>query len=184
VPESIIAAVLAAGQSTRFAGDKLVHPLRGKPLAAHIADTLAALPTTHRLAVCPVRSPRADIFAARGFEVLENPDPGLGLSLSLALAATHALALDADALLVCLADMPDVRIAHLQSLIARQGANEVVATVAAGVRSPPALFARSVLPELTALTGDTGARDLLRAAATVEATPDLVRDYDTLADFG
>jgi molybdenum cofactor cytidylyltransferase len=185
-PVSFVAAVLAAGRSSRFGGDKLLHPLRGKPLAAHIADTLAAMPgpRLHRLAVCPANSARAEIFDDRGFEIVVNPDPGLGLSSSLALAAQRALALNADALLVCLADMPEVTAVHLQALIGALIGSDAVATACAGVRSPPAIFARNMLTGLTALTGDTGARDLLRSAATVEAAPDLVRDYDTPSDFG
>jgi molybdenum cofactor cytidylyltransferase len=183
-PASIVAAVLAAGQSTRFGGDKLMQPLRGKPLAAHIADTLASLPVAHRIAICPRDSARAGIFTARGFEIVVNPSPSLGLSLSLALAATRAMGLNADALLVCLADMPDVTARHLQQLTDALGTHDVVATEAAGVRSPPAIFAAGILPNLTALIGDTGARDLIRGAIAVSAAPALVRDYDTPADFG
>jgi molybdenum cofactor cytidylyltransferase len=177
----LVAVVLAAGSATRFGGDKLRYPLRGKPLAAHIADTLAAI-VPACIAVCPPASPeRAQLFTSRGFAIIENSDPGRGMGSSLALAAQQAQQLGAQRMLVCLADMPNVTSTHLERLIATDA--DVVATEADGIRTPPVLFASRRFATLTQLTGDKGARDLLRAAATVIATTDLVRDYDTPADF-
>lgn len=178
-PDRIVAVVLAAGASRRFGGDKLLHALGGKPLAAHIADTLGAIKLDHRLAVCPAGDAiRAELFAARGFEVVVNDDPGRGMASSLALGAGRAIALGATAMLVCLADMPYVTADHLAALIAAIEGSDVVATEAGGTRSPPAGFTAKVLPELTRLTGDHGARRLLRSAAVVTASPELVRDID------
>ncbi len=184
MPDRIAAVVLAAGLSSRFPGDKLLHPLRGKPLAARIADTLAALPFAHRLAVCPAESPgRTSLFAARGFEIVVNDAPGRGMASSLALAAQRAIALDVDGLLVCLADMPNVTATHLERLLSAAG-DAPAATVVDGRHGPPAVFGRDLLPALASLTGDKGARDLLSRATPIEADPELGRDYDTLADFG
>ncbi len=182
-PDKIAAVVLAAGLSSRFPGDKLLHPLRGKPLGAHIADTLAALPLAHRLAVCPADNPaRTELFAARGFEIIVNAEPERGMASSLALAAQRAIELDVDALLVCLADMPNVTASHLRRLL---GAPFEVpaATVIDGRSGPPAAFGRNLLPSVSGLTGDKGARELLSRATPVGASHELGRDYDTLADF-
>lgn len=174
--------MLAAGQSRRFGGDKLLHPYAGKPLAAHVADTLQLLTFSERLAICPARdTAREALFRARGFEIVANPDPARGMGASLALAARRALALEADALLVCLADMPAVTAAHLRHLIGVEA--EIVATEAAGTRMPPALFGRRHLPVLLALSGDQGARDLLRGAAVVPAPPALAKDVDEPSDL-
>ena len=181
-PERVVAIVLAAGLSSRFPGDKLLHPFQGKPLAEHIALTLAQLPLAARLAVCPTaNAPRHDLFLRQGFETIDNPDPLRGMSSSLALAAERAIALNADAMLVCLADMPMVTGEHLAALLAVEA--DVVATEGSGNRSPPILFSRAVLPQLIALTGDQGARHLLKSAKVVQADPALVRDLDTLEDF-
>ena len=53
-----------------------------------------------------------------------------------------------------------------------------------GVRMPPAVFPRALLPALIALTGDRGARALLAEARTIPAGPAIGRDLDTRADFG
>ncbi|WP_395817424.1 nucleotidyltransferase family protein [Devosia sp.] len=181
-PSGTIALVLAAGLSQRFGGDKLLAPLQGKPLAAHVAATVAGLDVSQRIAICSTRAERQAIFAAQGFEIIENGDPGRGMASSLALGAQRALGLGAERMLVCLADMPFVTAAHLLQLMAADG--NVVATAAGGVRSPPAVFLREVFPALTLLTGDSGARHLLQAAAVVEATPAMVRDFDLPSDFG
>lgn len=178
----VVALVLAAGSASRFGSDKLLHPLHGRPLGAHIAMTLANLPLAARLAVCPAGSTRGDLFRPHGFEIVGNPQPEQGMGTSLALGAQRAMALDADALLLCLADMPFVTADHLRALLAVDA--EAVVTETADLRSPPAAFARTLLPELALLAGDRGARHLLTSAATVVAEPAMVRDFDTPADFG
>jgi molybdenum cofactor cytidylyltransferase len=178
----VVAVILAAGSSTRFGSDKLLHPFHGRPLGENIALTLLDVPLAARLAVCPVEnSARRELFIRHHFEIIDNPQPEQGMGISLALGAQRAIDLDADALLVCLADMPNVTVEHLMALL---GLNARVAvTETDNTRSPPAVFARELLPRLTSLTGDHGARHLLKSAATVTATPDLMRDFDTPADF-
>ncbi|MEO7220895.1 MAG: nucleotidyltransferase family protein [Devosia sp.] len=181
-PRRVVAIVLAAGRAERFGSDKLLYPLDGKPLAEHIAITLADLPLAARIAICPSgNSARCNLFQRHGFDIVDNPHPEHGMGTSIALGAQRAIELSADTLLVCLADMPFVTRGHLQALLSLDAS--AVATESGGTRSPPAAFARAVLPELLTLTGDKGARDLLRTAATVPADPAFVRDFDTPADF-
>jgi molybdenum cofactor cytidylyltransferase len=177
----VVAVVLAAGRADRFGSDKLMHPLDGRPLGEHIAMTIAEVPLAGRLAICPVDSPRRDLFIAHGFETIDNPNPEQGMGTSLAFGARRAIELSADAMLVCLADMPYVTREHLLVLLAAEGS--AVVTESNGTRTPPAVFGRELFPELAMLMGDQGARHLLKSAATVHADPNLVRDFDTSADF-
>lgn len=184
MPEPIAAVVLAAGLSTRFGGDKLLYPYAGKPLAAHIADTLVAMPVSWRIAIVPpAPSPREALFRERGFELVANPDPQQGMGASLALGAQRAIELGAAALLVCLADMPNVTAAHLTALLATGGDSGSVATAFDGSRGPPAVFARRLFPELAAISGDHGAKHLLASARLITAPPGLERDFDLRGDF-
>lgn len=179
------AVVLAAGLSTRFAGDKLVHPYRGRPLAAHIADTLLNVPVDFRLAVCPAgNAGRQEIFRQRGFEIVENDNPGVGLSSSLIAGTRRVLELGAGTMLVCLADMPHVSSGHLMALLAEVGAGAAIAASQNGeTRSPPAAFGRASLEQLLTLEGDSGARALLAGARAVPMPPALAADFDTREDF-
>lgn len=184
MPDRVAAVVLAAGLSTRFGGDKLVYPHAGKPLAAHIADTLTAMPLRWRLAIVPpAPSLRRDLFAERGFELVTNPDPRQGMGASLALGAQRAMELGAEALLVCLADMPNVTGAHLTALVAADGDGDAVATGFDNSRGPPVVFSSRLFPELAAISGDRGAKHLLASATLIAAPPGLARDFDTSADF-
>lgn len=176
--------VLAAGLATRFGGDKLLHPYAGKPLATHIADTLAALPLAHRVAIVPpAPSARRALFDDRGFELVTNPDPAQGMGSSLALGAQRADELGADALLVCLADMPNITAEHLTKLLDAAANSDAVATGFDGSRGPPVIFARRLFSELAALNGDHGAKHLLAAATLIPAPLGLARDFDTPEDF-
>lgn len=183
-PSRTIGAVLAAGRSKRFGGDKLLQAFHGRPLGAHIAVTLASLPLLQRIAVCPPDAPaRRQIYSARGFIVLDNPQPERGMGSSLALAARHAAAIGADALLVCLADMPHVPATHLLGLLAQASLDRNAATEAVELRCPPVAFGAGALPELARLSGDRGAWRLLSAAIVVPVAADTARDYDLPADF-
>lgn len=181
--KGVVAAVLAAGSSSRFPGDKLLHPLAGKPLAAHIADTLAGFDVGYRLAICPSTPPdRADLFASRGFETIVNPAPERGMASSLAVAAERATQLGVSRLLICLADMPYVTGEHLAALLNLTG-EAPSATRIAGHGGPPAAFPSRLFSALAGLSGDKGAREMLAHARLLDAPPDLTKDFDTLADF-
>src|SRR5690606_26036593 len=142
----------------------------------------AGLPLAGRFAVVPQgNTALADVFTARGFDIIVNPDPGQGLSSSLGLGAGMAAAHGVDALLLCLGDMPFVTRQHLSRLIAMAGP-EPVATRCGAVVSPPAIFPATALAGLKALEGDSGARSLLTGAQLVDADPAEVRDIDVVAD--
>lgn len=180
----MVAVVLAAGQSRRFGGDKLVAPLDGKPLCLHIADRLAALPLAGRLAICPAGTgQRSALFRSRGFDIIANSDPARGLASSLALGARVALEQGAEAMLVCLADMPYVPEQHLLSLIAATTPSGMAASRMARGGGPPAVFSRTSIPALMHLTGDQGARALLRSAVLLDAPQGVLKDFDLPSDF-
>lgn len=177
--------LLAAGLSRRYgAVGKLVADFRGKPLARHAAETIAALPFGQRIAVCRTGDDDlAEMFRGLGFTVVRNPDTARGQASSLALGVEAAG--QPEALLVCLADMPLVTAEHLRVLVERVTPGGIVASVA-GPRehpTPPAAFAREYLPELLRIEGDKGARHLLQIAERVVAPEGTLRDFDTPEDF-
>lgn len=175
--------LLAAGLSRRYgAVGKLVATYRGKPLALHIADTLNAVALSQRIAVC--RSGDEDLatlLQSHGFSVVLNPDTARGMASSLALGIEAVVG---DAAIVCLADMPNISVAHLTALIATGRRTGMAASATkGGPPTPPAYFSRAHFAGVMALEGDKGARGLLGDAPLVTASANELADVDTPADF-
>jgi molybdenum cofactor cytidylyltransferase len=178
--------VLAAGLSRRFgAANKLMAPLRGKPLALHLADRVAEAPFAHKLVICRDGDHGLQTaFAGRGFASLVNPDSARGQASSLALGVTQLIRHKPQAIVVCLADMPFVTLVHLQAIVAGLGDDvSIVASRLRGQPSPPAAFAPTHFDALTQLEGDKGARSLLQNALLIDAPVEILADFDTPADF-
>jgi molybdenum cofactor cytidylyltransferase len=179
----IAAIVLAAGLSTRMGTNKLMAEIDRQPL---IARTLAMLKraglddvvvvTGHeRETIERVVAPARTVF---------NPDYALGLATSLRVGLG---AIDADAALVCLADMPLIEAATIAKLIAAFNPAEhrsICVPVFEGQRGNPVLWGRQHFPALKAVEGDQGGRRLLDALAdeVVEvpvSNEGVLRDADT-----
>jgi molybdenum cofactor cytidylyltransferase len=183
----VAAVLLAAGQSRRFgAADKLLADLDGEPLVTRAARRIVELGPGRRIAVCgSADDVPAKLLTAQGFDIVPNPYPERGLSHSLALGIAEAAAGPEQAALVCLADMPFVRLAHLEALLARFDAGHipVVASARAGIAMPPALFARALFDRLREMKGDRGAREMLASAQIVEAPAAELADVDLPDDL-
>jgi molybdenum cofactor cytidylyltransferase len=173
--------LLAAGESRRYGAgpSKLDASVRGLPLGLHAARAVAVLPFARRIAVT-ARS--AIDYAAEGFLVIPNDDPvgDMASSLRLAMAAAG----NAAAVLVLLADMPNITAAHVERLLAAgDGPRTIVASADGGAARPPALFGQAWFDALSALYGDHGARDLIRSGKLVHARVGELADVDTRDDL-
>jgi molybdenum cofactor cytidylyltransferase len=100
---------------------------------------------------------------------------GMGSSIQVGVEALG----DVEACIIMTCDMPAVTVTHLHSLMA---ADEVTGSSYAGRRGVPAYFPKHIFPTLLELTGDTGARDLLRSARCVELIGGEL-DIDTAEDL-
>ena len=153
--------LLAAGASRRMAGrDKLLEEIEGQPLLRRLA--LAALASgvgPVAVTLPPDRPLRAAAIAGLDVISLPVPDASAGMSASLRTAAAWA---KGNALMVCPADMPDITSEDF-STIAKAFNNDVLrATDSTGHAGHPVVFPASLLPLFAELTGDLGARDILR----------------------
>lgn len=177
--EDTILLLLAAGRSERFgdAGAKLEEDFLGHPLGLHVAVALEALPFRERVAV--TGRARLD-YAAHGYRVLPNPQREAGMASSVRIGVEHAKAQGAAAVLIALADMPRVTAAHvLRVFDASSNGDTVVASSDGRDTKPPALFGADRFDFLLALTGDDGARDLVRGGRHVVTSPAELIDVDT-----
>jgi molybdenum cofactor cytidylyltransferase len=156
------------------------------PLVLHAARAVTDLAPSRRIAICPDRDGAlASMLIEPGFEIWPNPHPERGLSESLRLGIGAVRAGPEQAVLLCLADMPFVRLAHLKSLLAAFDAEgaPVVASSRDGVPMPPALFGRSMFAALEQASGDQGGRALLASARLVPASSKELADIDRPADL-
>ncbi|WP_018698835.1 NTP transferase domain-containing protein [Amorphus coralli] len=191
---SVAAVILAAGRSSRMGSHKMLATVDGVPLVRRTAETaLASL--AERVVV--VTGHRGDAVAAalEGLDVERVHNPGFadGLATSLE-AGLGALGDEVEAAVVLLADMPMVDTAMVDRLIdafdPETGALIVVPTHG-GKRGNPVLWSRRFFPELMAVTGDKGGREILAgypdAIVEVELGAAAALDIDTpeaLADIG
>ena len=183
--------ILAAGASSRFGGAKLVAPFKGKPLAGWAIDAALAA-RAERVTV--VTGAHADRLRDTGLlergERLqtvhcENWADGLSASLRRGLSA---LPDDARAVLVMLGDMPQVTPALIDALFAAVDAGAPAAVpLFDGKWGNPVAFSAAVLPALRTLSGDSGARKLLRGMPGVAEVawkePGVLFDVDRPADI-
>jgi molybdenum cofactor cytidylyltransferase len=183
--------VLAAGQGSRFAGTdhKLAQALGGltvlgitlqHAIASHLPVVVVTTPALAELARRSV--------AARDVVVLPevgspgHPGLGMGHSISAGVCARP----DAPGWLVLPGDMPRVQPPTLQAVARQLGHHAVAYAQHKGRRGHPVGFSAELYSELSALSGDEGARRLVARYPSfgVEVDdPGVLLDIDTLADL-
>ncbi|MEO1549013.1 MAG: molybdopterin-binding/glycosyltransferase family 2 protein [Pseudomonadota bacterium] len=161
--------LLAAGQSRRMGGeDKLTKAIGGVPLLRRQAQRATESLAQEVLVVLPpnaaARAATLDGLPVR--QVTANrAAEGMSASLRAGLAEISP---QTDAVLVMLADMPDVETALIDRLITgyRPGeqADILRPVTPQGKPGHPVLFGQRFFGMLAELSGDQGARDVLRAA--------------------
>lgn len=165
----IAALVLAAGLSRRMGPvNKLLAVVDGAPMLAHVIDAVASSKVRPVIVVLGHEADRIRAaLAERNVTFVDNPDYANGLAASLK-RGIAALPSDVDGAVICLGDMPDVRAAHIDRLIAAfdpiEGRSICVPTFN-GKRGNPVLFDRRYFTEMASLSGDTGARHMIGAHA-------------------
>ena len=179
--------ILASGQSVRFGDkDKLIAPFCGKPLASYAAQLANAAPFAISISVIPPdRSDLQEIFEMHGAKALINDDPDIGQGRSLAIGAKAALEHGCEAGFVILADMPLIRLMHLDQLRRELGEHDAAFASDDRRRSPPAFFRKSAFPLLASLTGDQGAKSVMNKinATSVRLPAEDLADIDTADDL-
>lgn len=181
--------VLAAGLSRRMGGpNKLLQPYRGKPLLAHALRIAQDIEFADRIAVTGRDADQVQALAASfNFRCVHNARFAEGLGTSIA-AGSCALHPEINGVFIALGDMPEIGQEVYRTLAGKFTQRSIIVPLHQGARGHPVLFCTSHNPELSALSGDEGARSLLRrhalCVAEVEtANPGVLRDVDTREDF-
>jgi molybdenum cofactor cytidylyltransferase len=182
--------VLAAGGSSRLGRPKQLLPLGGAPLLTHVLRHAAASRLDDVVLVLGHDAEEiAEAVGEWGQRIAVNPDFAAGQSTSLKIGLS-AVPPDAEAVLVLLGDQPEIGADIIDAVIDafRHGDRPIVAPTYGGTIGNPILFRRDCFPALARLTGDKGARRLIRArpddvlrVPVRDAPPPA--DIDTEADY-
>ena len=179
----VLGVVLAAGGSTRMGRPKQLAELDGRPLLAHVLEAVESSPVDRVVVALGGAADevldRVELGRAEPL-VVEGWAAGMGHVLASALAQAGG---DWEAVVVLLGDQPLVPGRAVARVVEawRAGAGPMVTATYDGRPGHPKLFDRRLLPDLLRLTGDTGARDLVLAAAA--AHPDRVHRVE-VGDLG
>jgi molybdenum cofactor cytidylyltransferase len=177
----VVAAVLAAGASTRFGSPKLLADLDGRPVLQHVLDAVGNAGLDDVVVVLGDGAAAVEraIDWRRQRRVI-NPRPQDGLSSSLHVALRAAAGDPAfEAAIILLGDQPAVRPEAIRGVIdaaEASGRPFVRARYARDGAPNPVLIRRPAWPEAMALEGDRGLGPLLAA------NPDRVELVDVDGD--
>lgn len=180
--------LLAAGSSQRFGSDKLTQALpNGDRVAARACRNLAAGVDKVVAIVRPGNETVVACLQAEGAEVQVFADADKGMGSSLAFAITNSRT--SSGWLIALADMPWIMPATICQVAdyLRDGA-DIVAPCYQGRRGHPVGFSGRFADPLAALSGDGGAKLLIRKHPDLLHVIDcddagVLRDIDQPADL-
>jgi molybdenum cofactor cytidylyltransferase len=183
--------ILAAGGSRRLGAPKqLLRDSEGQSLIRRAS--LTALASVCR-PVTVVLGASADIIAGEIHDLplttVYNPDWETGMSSSLRTGLASLTAdISLNAVIVMLCDQPRVSSALLDSLVAayQNSGHALVTCEYNGIFGVPALFGRELFAALNTLTGDEGARRIIKIYSGPIARvpfPEGQFDIDTAADL-
>lgn len=177
--------ILAAGAGTRFGpsseGSKLLADLDGRPVLEHAIAAVTAVPELARVVVVLGHGAEAVLarvsFGRAAPVVCADWESGQAASLRCGLEALSG----ADRVIVTLGDSPLLTPAVVGRFVdAAPGTRAVYA----GRPGHPVLLGAHHMSALLSLTGDRGARDLLRGGPTIECSELCSgRDVDTPEDL-
>jgi len=160
---SVVALVLAAGSSVRFGTDKRRALMAdGRSLLVHSVERACAMFDDVRVVLRDgERGEELGLPAA--CRVICSADFTQGMGHSLAAGAASLVDSEAQAVAILLGDMPWVELGTLGLLAREASGSTIVLPCHAGQQGHPVLFGRDFWPALARLTGDEGARSVVKA---------------------
>ena len=179
------ALILAAGSSRRFPVHKLLHPLPDGRCLLDITYQQAIQLTPQILFVINTDVQLRQHCEAHHYGYVINSQAESGMASSIACGVTAAA--DASGWAIFLADMPCIKASTLRLLAKTYSKHDVLVPIYQQQHGHPVIFSAHWFTKLRGLTGDQGARGLLRDNPAVHLleTGDagVCLDIDTQADW-
>ncbi len=162
--------LLAAGGSSRLGTPKQLVIFQGKTLLRRAAETLTESECEPVIVVLGAEVEMSSTELS-GLPVKvcvnENWRTGMSSSIKTGLNALLNIEPDLDAVMITLCDQPDVTTENINAFVAefRGSQTQIVAAEYENIAGVPALFSRELFGKLLDLTGDKGARELIRQSS-------------------
>ncbi len=160
--------VLAAGSSSRMKKNKLALAWQKGTVLETVLFKLDKLPAAKKVLVLGHEAEFwQDRLVLPGWQIVLNPIYEQGQSTSL-VAGLKSLAEDVEAVMFCLADQPLVKFESYALLVDtwQKTKASLIVPEFLGCQGNPVIVGKKFFPELLKLTGDVGARNILRAHQT------------------
>ena len=153
--------LLASGFGRRFGANKLLAQVEGVPLYRRTLERLVPLPLA-RVAVTSQYPAVLNLARSLGFLALENTAAEEGIAAGIRLGVSAMAGMDGVLFAVC--DQPWLTTQSIARLLNSflESDSSICALSWQGKRGNPVVFPADLLPELAALTGDTGGGAVIR----------------------
>ncbi|CAN5481410.1 nucleotidyltransferase family protein [soil metagenome] len=164
--------LLAAGGSSRLGRPKQLVHFKGKTLLRRAAETLADSECKPVVVVLGAEL-QCSTAELNGLSVTycvnDDWQSGMSSSIRTGLIAILNIEPKLDAVMISLCDQPNVTAADIDAFITefRTARPQIVAAAYENIAGVPAIFSAELFPKLLDLSGDKGARDLIRNNADV-----------------
>ncbi len=182
--------LLAAGDSKRFEGNKMLAMIDGKPLYLHMADKVQKIPAFEKVIVTQYQEIIETINNDPKYSMLKaikNGRSDLGISYSIELGIRQC---SSDAYLFAVCDQPWLKEETILKLIQEffKSKKGIACLSCQGRPGNPVIFDKKYREELLSLKGDVGGRSVMKSHmddvlfVEVEDTLELL-DIDTKEDY-
>ena len=188
--------ILAAGSSSRMGRPKQLLPYNGKSLLEHTVDMANDADANPVIVVLGANATLLEKeIKEKKIHIVENKEwkEGMASSVRCGLNTLLHIAPSADAVIIMVCDQPFVSSSLLNEMIAvqKRTGKPIVSSQYDTAIGPPALFHKTIFPELLELKGDAGARKIIEQQRNEVAIVlftngnidiDTERDYKALSD--
>jgi molybdenum cofactor cytidylyltransferase len=176
----VAAIILAAGASTRLGSPKQLIRLGSETLLERTVRIAIEAGLAPVYGVVSANLPSGACYRPMIRVLNTEASEGMASSIRAGLRAAESGPPPLPGIVMLTCDQPAVTAKHLRELAL--GGADVIASAYAQRKGVPAYFPASVFPQLRALRGDVGARELLKAARAIDL-PGGELDIDTPGDL-
>ncbi len=156
--------LLAAGNSKRFKENKLLHVINGIPMFMHIVNACEQAPFFEKIIVTQYDK-IANLMHEKEYRIVRNSQPHLGISHSIRLGLLEC-SKQCDAYCFSVCDQPNLSAKTMTNFInGFVNSGKSLGSVAYNdIAYNPNIFSQKYYNELLALSGDKGAKSIIKSA--------------------